>query len=98
MASTRDDGAPMGPAKGAEVKEFRATVRGRKCPICGAAAAIATRPFCSKRCADLDLGNWLGDRYRIPTEEPADGGEESGPDGGPQSGQGSGDEPSDPAA
>jgi hypothetical protein len=29
------------------------------------------RPFCSKRCADVDLGRWLGGGYRIPTfEEP----------------------------
>ncbi|MGI9381253.1 MAG: DNA gyrase inhibitor YacG [Methyloligellaceae bacterium] len=25
------------------------------------------RPFCSKRCADVDLGRWLGERYVIPT-------------------------------
>ncbi len=24
------------------------------------------RPFCSKRCADIDLGRWLGERYRVP--------------------------------
>lgn len=26
----------------------------------------AYRPFCSKRCADIDLGRWLDDRYAIP--------------------------------
>lgn len=28
------------------------------------------KPFCSKRCADLDLGQWLTGGYAIPTEEP----------------------------
>ena len=30
------------------------------------------RPFCSKRCADLDLGSWLNGGYRIETEEEAE--------------------------
>ena len=37
-----------------------------KCPICGKASAKAFRLFCSKRCADIDLGNWLNEDYRIP--------------------------------
>ena len=36
------------------------------CPICTKAAALAYRPFCSKRCADVDLGRWLGGGYAIP--------------------------------
>ncbi len=39
------------------------------CPICGKPESAATRPFCSKRCANLDLGRWLKGDYRIPTEE-----------------------------
>ena len=39
-----------------------------KCPLCGKPSRDAYRPFCSKRCADLDLGRWLGERYRIPGE------------------------------
>lgn len=27
------------------------------------------KPFCSQRCADLDLGQWLTGGYAIPTEE-----------------------------
>ncbi len=27
------------------------------------------KPFCSKRCADIDLGNWLNGSYAIPAEE-----------------------------
>ena len=40
----------------------------RKCPICGRHAAVETRPFCSKRCADVDLGRWFGENYRMPGE------------------------------
>jgi len=39
------------------------------CPICGKAPAADYRPFCSKRCADVDLHRWLGGNYRIETEE-----------------------------
>lgn len=38
----------------------------RPCPICGKPAAVATSPFCSKRCADIDLHRWLGGIYAIP--------------------------------
>ncbi len=37
-----------------------------ECPICGKAADKAYRPFCSKRCADVDLNRWLGGQYAIP--------------------------------
>ncbi|MCE2510021.1 MAG: DNA gyrase inhibitor YacG [Alphaproteobacteria bacterium] len=39
------------------------------CPVCGKPVTKAARPFCSKACADRDLGKWLGGEYRIPTEE-----------------------------
>ncbi|MGD9802961.1 MAG: DNA gyrase inhibitor YacG [Hyphomicrobiaceae bacterium] len=39
--------------------------RGR-CSICGKPTSERYRPFCSKRCADLDLARWLGDGYVIP--------------------------------
>jgi endogenous inhibitor of DNA gyrase (YacG/DUF329 family) len=39
------------------------------CPICGKPTAQPWRPFCSKRCADLDLARWLGEEYRIPAVE-----------------------------
>lgn len=38
------------------------------CPICGKSMAPAYHPFCSKRCSDLDLGNWLDGNYAIPEE------------------------------
>ena len=39
------------------------------CPLCKKPAAEKYQPFCSARCADLDLGRWLGDRYRVETNE-----------------------------
>ena len=43
-----------------------------KCPICGKPASIAYRPFCSKRCADVDLNRWLSGSYAIPAVEADD--------------------------
>jgi uncharacterized protein len=37
-----------------------------KCPLCGKLPVERFRPFCSKRCADLDLGQWLKGGYAIP--------------------------------
>ena len=49
----------------------------RSCPNCGQPAVARFRPFCSKRCADLDLGRWLKGSYRIPGETaPSDAEEE----------------------
>jgi uncharacterized protein len=36
------------------------------CPICGRPGESAFRPFCSKRCGDIDLGRWFSERYRVP--------------------------------
>ncbi|OUI85000.1 DNA gyrase inhibitor YacG [Acetobacter orientalis] len=36
------------------------------CPVCGKPAQHATRPFCSQRCADIDLGRWFTGQYRVP--------------------------------
>jgi hypothetical protein len=43
---------------------------GGACPICGKPSDAKARPFCSRRCADLDLARWLGGSYRVPTSEP----------------------------
>ena len=40
------------------------------CPICKKTTEPKWRPFCSKRCADIDLGKWLGGAYAAPSEEP----------------------------
>jgi endogenous inhibitor of DNA gyrase (YacG/DUF329 family) len=37
-----------------------------RCPICGKPTAPAHRPFCSKRCAEVDLGRWLKGGYAVP--------------------------------
>jgi endogenous inhibitor of DNA gyrase (YacG/DUF329 family) len=58
------------------------------CPICGKPAAEPFRPFCSKRCADVDLQRWLTGRYAIPAEdEPAPEQEPEAPEAG-QDGRG----------
>ncbi|QEO17660.1 DNA gyrase inhibitor YacG [Acetobacter vaccinii] len=41
------------------------------CPICGQPVNQTFRPFCSRRCADVDLGRWFSEDYRVPTAEPA---------------------------
>jgi len=41
----------------------------RPCPICGKPHQAKYRPFCSERCALVDLGRWLGVRYRVPSNE-----------------------------
>lgn len=55
------------------VTHFPGAGRAKACPICGKPVKLETRPFCSKRCADIDLGRWLGEAYRIPAEEPPEG-------------------------
>lgn len=48
-------------------------VKVRKCPICGKVADNEKyRPFCSKRCADIDLGNWFCEGYVIEGKAPID--------------------------
>ncbi len=43
------------------------------CPICRRPSTEAYSPFCSKRCADVDLGRWFTGAYSVPAEEPEDG-------------------------
>lgn len=47
----------------------------RPCPICGRPGDPRFGPFCSKRCADVDLGRWLTDAYAVPVgpEDETDG-------------------------
>lgn len=37
-----------------------------RCPVCGQPESNENRPFCSRRCADVDLGRWLTGQYRVP--------------------------------
>ncbi len=39
------------------------------CPICRKPTDPIYRPFCSRRCADVDLGRWLTESYAIPETE-----------------------------
>ncbi|MCK0207341.1 DNA gyrase inhibitor YacG [Starkeya koreensis] len=50
---------------------------GKPCPICGKPPAEKYKPFCSSRCADIDLHRWLTGAYAIPvTEDDDEDGEE----------------------
>lgn len=60
--SARDRHAPRA-GKGAKGPAKRP-----KCPVCGKPRAHEFRPFCSKHCADIDLGRWLEGRYAVPGE------------------------------
>ncbi|MBC7163561.1 MAG: DNA gyrase inhibitor YacG [Roseovarius sp.] len=42
------------------------------CPICGKPAQDRYRPFCSRRCADVDLGKWFAGGYAVPSRDPED--------------------------
>ncbi|MEW6125009.1 MAG: DNA gyrase inhibitor YacG [Pseudomonadota bacterium] len=53
----------------------------RACPICGKPEVEKYRPFCSKRCADVDLNRWLTGAYAIPVSEADD---EDGEDASPE--------------
>lgn len=43
-----------------------------RCPLCGKPRAERFRPFCSARCRDRDLMNWLNGRYAVPAVETED--------------------------
>jgi len=42
------------------------------CPMRARDADVEFRPFCSKRCADADLGRWMTGAYAVPSQEPED--------------------------
>lgn len=42
------------------------------CPICKRRADPKYRPFCSPRCADVDLARWMNGGYAIPSDDPED--------------------------
>ena len=46
-----------------------------QCPICARPTEHEHRPFCSRRCADVDLSRWLRGTYAIPDAESEDGDE-----------------------
>lgn len=42
------------------------------CPICGNESEKRFRPFCSGRCADIDLAKWMRGDYAVPSRDPED--------------------------
>jgi endogenous inhibitor of DNA gyrase (YacG/DUF329 family) len=58
----------------------------KPCPVCGNPQIEHFRPFCSRRCADVDLHRWLSGAYTLPAHEDDDG-----------DGPGNGGEPEEPA-
>jgi len=56
----------------AEIIQLKTAAARKGCPMCDKPESPDFRPFCSKRCADLDLGKWLKEDYRIASEEVSD--------------------------
>jgi uncharacterized protein len=44
-------------------------IPGTRCAICGKPQTTRFKPFCSRRCADVDLNRWLTGGYAIPAED-----------------------------
>ncbi|HTK70947.1 MAG TPA: DNA gyrase inhibitor YacG [Croceibacterium sp.] len=38
----------------------------KACPICKKPRSAEFAPFCSARCRDRDLANWLNEGYAVP--------------------------------
>ncbi len=62
MSLCGDDGAGMMPD----------ATNTPRCPICGQPRKALHRPFCSRRCREIDLGRWFSGSYAVPTVEPPD--------------------------
>ena len=60
--------APPKPKADADKPEA-VRVAGAKCARCGKPMQPRFRPFCSQRCAEIDLGQWASGSYRLPTGE-----------------------------
>ena len=77
---TRSKPGKQGPGKQGPGKQGPDKIAaGLACPTCGEPAAPpaapggkSPRPFCSRRCADIDLGRWFQERYAIPAVDAAD--------------------------
>ena len=49
-----------------------AQAQSKHCPICNKEADAKFHPFCSRRCAEVDLGRWLNESYSVPVVEDED--------------------------
>jgi uncharacterized protein len=74
---------PVRGSPGKQAPDAKETVRPvAACPICGAPAKERSWPFCSARCADVDLQRWLSGTYAIPAAASGESAQESrGEDG-----------------
>jgi hypothetical protein len=54
------------------MSERAETARIKSCPICSKPVVETFRPFCSRRCADVDLNRWLSGVYAVPVKEDED--------------------------
>jgi uncharacterized protein len=54
---------------GAKTRKVARNTAQSVCPICGKPTDALLRPFCSKRCADVDLHRWLSGVYVVPVTE-----------------------------
>jgi len=61
---------------GKTTSQAEAGTVGGRCPVCAAPTVHAVRPFCSARCADIDLGRWVSGAYVV-----AGGGADADEDG-----------------
>lgn len=68
------------------MSEEKEALKQGRCPRCGKAftytnvASHKPFPFCSPRCRDVDLGNWLSGKYAIPGQsivQPSDENDEA---------------------
>jgi endogenous inhibitor of DNA gyrase (YacG/DUF329 family) len=66
MSDDPDKPGPAAPAASQAASPVAA------CPICGKPRLPQFRPFCSKRCADVDLNRWLSGVYAVPVTEDDD--------------------------
>jgi uncharacterized protein len=67
--SGHDTGAALSVSHISLMPEGKTKAATNKCPICGKLADAVLRPFCSKRCADVDLHRWLSGVYVVPVTE-----------------------------
>jgi endogenous inhibitor of DNA gyrase (YacG/DUF329 family) len=66
----RQGGAPLNLGRHHDMSVMsEPAVRSRACPICGKPSLERLRPFCSRRCADVDLNRWLSGVYAVPAPE-----------------------------
>ena len=75
--SGEGDKGGQGPARVLPIggRAGRRKAQAAGCALCGKPVDPHYRPFCSRRCADLDLHRWLSGSYRVPTDERPDEGE-----------------------